>query len=308
MTTVAVVGAGGVGGYFGGRLAAAGQEVSFIARGKHLEALRADGLAVRSVAGDFDVTPVRVAEKAAEIGPVDYVLVCVKTWQLADAITAIEPLVGNQTAIVTVQNGVEAPDQVAAAYGREAVLPGAAEVIAYVESPGTIRHLGGPGRLTLAEWDNQTTPRAEWLRTAFLDAGLQARIPDDIWPGLWTKFLSVVPSGGLGTATGAGYGVLRSRPGTRKLLTDATTEIRDVALALDIKLPDNVVPDTLAWIDNLPADGTTSLQRDILAGRLNELDAWTGAVVRLGNRAGVPTPVNSFLYEIAAARGSLLLT
>ena len=302
MTTVAVVGAGGVGGYFGGRLAQAGYEVSFVARGKHLEAVRAAGLAVRSVAGDFDVTPVRATADAAEIGPVDYVLICVKTWQLADAITAIRPLIGTQTAIVTVQNGVEAPDQVAAEYGREAVLPGAAEVIAYVESPGTIRHLGGPGRLTFAEWDNQSTPRTEWLRTAFIDAGLQAVISADIWAGLWTKFLSVVPSGGLGTATGAGYGVLRSRPGTRQLLADATTEIRDVAVALDIKLPADVVPKTLAWIDNLPADGTTSLQRDILAGRPNELDAWTGAVVRLGNRAGVPTPVNSFLYEIAAAR------
>lgn len=304
MTTIAVVGAGGVGGYFGGRLAAAGQDVSFVARGKHLEALRADGLAVRSVAGDFDLSPVRVTGDAAELGPVDYVLVCVKTWQLADAITAIEPLVGSQTAIVTVQNGVEAPDQVAEVYGRAAVLPGAAEVIAYVESPGTIRHLGGPGRLTFAEWDNQSTPRAEWLRTAFVDAGLQAVISADIWAGLWTKFLSVIPSGGLGTATGTGYGLLRSRPGTRRLLIDATTEIRDVALALGIRLPENVVPETLAWIDNLPADGTTSLQRDILAGRPNELEAWTGAVVRLGDRAGVPTPVNSFLYEIAAARAA----
>ncbi|MEU4602716.1 2-dehydropantoate 2-reductase [Kribbella sp. NPDC023972] len=304
MTAVAVVGAGGVGGYFGGRLAKAGHEVSFVARGKHLEALRADGLAVRSVAGDFELRPVRVTGDAAEIGVVDYVLVCVKTWQLADAITAIEPLVGDRTAIVTVQNGVEAPDQVAAVYGREAVLPGAAEVIAYVESPGTIRHLGGPGRLTFAEWDSRPTPRTEWLRTAFVDAGLLAVVSDDIWAGLWTKFLSVVPGGGLGTATGAAYGVMRSRPGTRKLLTEAITEIRDVALALGIQLPDDVVPKTLGWIDSLPADGTTSLQRDILAGRPNELDAWTGAVVRLGDRAGVPTPVNSFLYEIAAARAA----
>ena len=302
MTTVAVVGAGGVGGYFGGRLAQAGYEVSFVARGKHWR--RSGPLGWRC--GVWPVTSTSRRCGRRRMRPrserSDYVLVCVKTWQLADAITAIRPLVGSRTAIVTVQNGVEAPDQVAAEYGREAVLPGAAEVIAYVESPRTIRHLGGPGRLTFAEWDNQPTPRTEWLRTAFTDAGLQAVISADIWAGLWTKFLSVVPSGGLGTATGAGYGVLRSRPGTRQLLTDATTEIRDVALALDIKLPADVVPKTLAWIDNLPADGTTSLQRDILAGRPNELDAWTGAVVRLGNRAGVPTPVNSFLYEIAAAR------
>jgi 2-dehydropantoate 2-reductase len=301
MTRIAVVGAGGVGGYFGGRLAAAGQDVSFIARGKHLEALRADGLVVRSVAGDFELS-VRVSGDAGEIGAVDYVLVCVKTWQLPDAVTGIAPLVGEHTAIVTVQNGVEAPDQVAAVYGQAAVLPGAAEVIAYVEAPGIIRHLGGSGRLTFAEWDNQPTPRTAWLRTAFLEAGLAVANPDDIWAALWTKFLSVVPSGGLGTATDSPYGVLRARPGTRHLLTEATTEIRDVALALGIKLPDDVVPRTLAWIDQLPADGTTSLQRDLRARRPNELDAWTGAVVRLGAQAGVPTPVNAFLYELAATR------
>ena len=194
-----------------------------------------------------------------------------------------------------------APDQVAAVYGREAVLPGAAEVIAYVDGPGIIRHLGN-GKLNFGEWDNQPTPRTDRLREAFVDAGLQATVPDDIWAGLWTKFLSVVPSGGLGTATGAGYGVLRTRPGTRRLLTEATAEIRDVALARGIALAADVVPRTLAWIDQLPADGTTSLQRDLIAGRPSELEAWTGAVVRLGRESGVPTPVNTFLYELAAAR------
>ena len=298
---IAIVGAGGVGGYFGARLAAAGQDVSFVARGKHLEALRSDGLVVRSPAGDLELSPVRATADPAELGEADYVLVCVKTWQLPEVITSIAPLVGDATAIVTVQNGVEAPDQVAAVYGREAVLPGAAEVIAYVDGPGIIRHLGN-GKLNFGEWDNQPTPRTERLRDAFVDAGLQATVPDDIWAGLWTKFLSVVPSGGLGTATGAGYGVLRTRPGTRRLLTEATTEIRDVALARGIALAADVVPRTLAWIDQLPADGTTSLQRDLIAGRPSELEAWTGAVVRLGRESGVPTPVNTFLYELAAAR------
>jgi 2-dehydropantoate 2-reductase len=227
----------------------------------------------------------------------------VKTWQLPEVIATIGPLVGDATAIVTVQNGVEAPDQVAAVYGRNAVLPGAAEVIAYVDGPGIIRHLGN-GKLNFGEWDNRPTPRAERLREAFVDAGLQATVPDDIWAGLWTKFLSVVPSGGLGTATGAGYGVLRTRPGTRRLLTEATTEIRDVALARGIALAADVVPRTLAWIDQLPADGTTSLQRDLIAGRPSEIEAWTGAVVRLGHESGVPTPVNTFLYELAAARAT----
>jgi 2-dehydropantoate 2-reductase len=300
---IAIVGAGGVGGYFGARLAAAGQDVGFVARGKHLEALRSQGLVVRSPAGDVELSPVRATEVPAELGATDYVLLCVKTWQLPEVIATIGPLVGDATAIVTVQNGVEAPDQVAAVYGRNAVLPGAAEVIAYVDGPGIIRHLGN-GKLNFGEWDNRPTPRAERLREAFVDAGLQATVPDDIWAGLWTKFLSVVPSGGLGTATGAGYGVLRTRPGTRRLLTEATTEIRDVALARGIALAADVVPRTLAWIDQLPADGTTSLQRDLIAGRPSEIEAWTGAVVRLGHESGVPTPVNTFLYELAAARAT----
>lgn len=297
---IGIVGAGGVGGYFGARLAAAGQDVAFVARGKHLEAMNADGLAVLSPAGDLRL-PVRATSDPAEIGPVDYVLVCVKTWQLPEAIAAIRPLVGAGTAIVTVQNGVEAPGQVADVYGQDAVLPGAAEVIAYVESPGVVRHLGN-GKLNVGEWDNQVTPRTDRLRDAVVGAGLQANVPDDIWAALWTKFLSVVPGGGLGTATGAAYGVLRTHPATRRLLTEAITEIRDVALARGIQLAADVVPRTLAWIDQLPADGTTSLQRDLIAGRPSELDAWTGAVVRLGNAAGVPTPVNTFLYDLATAR------
>ncbi|WP_328997672.1 2-dehydropantoate 2-reductase [Kribbella sp. NBC_00709] len=297
---IGIVGAGGVGGYFGARLAAAGQDVGFVARGKHLEALRSDGLVVQSPAGDLRL-PVQATDAPAELGVVDYVLVCVKTWQLAEAITAIRPLVGPETAIVTVQNGVEAPDQVAESYGRDAVLPGAAEVIAYVDGPGIIRHLGS-GKLTFGEWDNGQSSRSDRLRDAFVAAGLQAVVPEDIWTGLWAKFLSVVPSGGLGTATGAGYGVLRTHPATRELLTAATTEIRDVAVARGIHLAADVVPRTLAWIDGLPADGTTSLQRDLIAGRPSELDAWTGAVVRLGNEAAIPTPVNTFLYSLAAAR------
>ena len=157
---IAIVGAGGVGGYFGARLAAAGQDVGFVARGKHLEALRSQGLVVRSPAGDLELSPVRATADPAELGEADYVLVCVKTWQLPEVITTIGPLVGDATAIVTVQNGVEAPDQVAAVYGRDAVLPGAAEVIAYVDGPGIIRHLGN-GKLTFGEWDNQPTPRTE---------------------------------------------------------------------------------------------------------------------------------------------------
>lgn len=297
---IGIIGAGGVGGYFGARLAVAGQEVAFVARGKHLEALTSDGLTVHSPAGDLQL-PVQATDSAAEIGVVDYVLVSVKTWQLPDVIETIRPLVGPDTAIITVQNGVEAPDQVAKVYGQDAVLPGAAEVIAYVESPGVIRHLGN-GKLNFGEWDNRATERTNRLSDAFEAAGLQANIPADIWAALWTKFLSVVPAGGLGTATGAGYGVLRTQPAMRQLLTEATGEIRDVAKARGIQLAEDVVERTLDWVDQLPPDGTTSLQRDLTAGRPSELDAWTGAVVRLGRESRVPTPINTLLFELATAR------
>ncbi|GGO55052.1 2-dehydropantoate 2-reductase [Streptomyces lasiicapitis] len=296
---VAVIGAGGVGGYFGGRLAEAGHDVGFVARGAHLAALRRDGLTVDSPAGDFTVAPARASDDTHDIGEVDVVLLCVKTSQLPPAIAALKPLIGSGTAVVTLQNGVEAPEQVAQEVGRDAVLPGTAKIIAHLDGPGRVRHVGGPGALAFTEWDNRATPRVERLRAALTAAGVNATVPDDIWAELWAKFLFVVPFGGLGTVTDAPFGVLRSRPGTRQLLVEGMTEIERVARARNVPLPDDIVARTLDFIDQQPAAGTSSLQRDILAGRPSELDAWNGSVVRLGELAGVPTPVNRYLYEVA---------
>lgn len=299
---IAVFGAGGIGGYFGGRLAAAGHEVSFVARGAHLAALRRDGLAVQSVAGDFTVAPVRASDDTSEIGQVQVVLLCVKTWQLPDALAALPPLLAPGTAVLTTQNGVEAPDQVAAAVGREAVLPGIAKIFANISGPGQVTHVGGPASLAFAEWDSTASERVTRLREVLTGAGVAVAEPADIWAELWAKFLFVVPFGGLGAATGVPVGVLRSRPGTRRMLADAMTEIAQVANGLGIRLPSDIVPTTLGFIDMQPAAGLSSLQRDIWAGRPSELEAWTGAVVRLGEKAGTPTPVARFLYEVLSAR------
>jgi len=301
---IAVVGAGGVGGYFGGRLAAAGHEVTFVARGDHLAALRRDGLAVESVAGDFTVSPVRATDDTAEVGEVDYVLLGVKTWQLEPAIASLKPLVGPQTAVVTTQNGVEAPHQVAATVGQEAVLPGAVEVIAFLDGPGRVRQIGGGGKLTFAEWDSRPTDRVERLRTALQESGLIASVATDIWAALWSKFLALGSVGAIATLANAPYGVLRSRPGTRQLILDSIAEIQQVATASGINLPADAVDTTMAFMDSLPENGTTSLQRDINAGRPSELEAWTGAVVRLGRQSGTPTPLNDVLYELASARSN----
>jgi 2-dehydropantoate 2-reductase len=303
--TIAVVGAGGVGGYFGGRLAAAGHDVSFVARGEHLAALRRDGLVVTSVAGDFTVAPVRATDDPGEIGEVDFVLLGVKTWQLEPAIAALKPLVGSETAIVTTQNGVDAPRQVADVFGRDAVLPGAVEVIAFLDGPGRIRQIGG-GKLTFGEWDSRPTARVARLRDAVRESGLTAVVAEDVWAALWQKFLALASLGGIGTVTDAPYGVLRARASMRQLITDSMTEIQQVARAKGIQLADDTVPAAIAFLDQLPEDGTTSLQRDIAAGRPSELEAWTGTIVRLGQQTGTPTPVNSLLYELASARAQSL--
>ena len=299
---VAVIGVGGTGGYFGGRLAAGGHDVSIVARGAHLDALRSDGLIVDSVAGDFSIAPVRATDDPRDVGKVDVVLLCVKTWQLTPAVAALQPLMDGGTAVVTVQNGVEAPAEVAEAVGRDSVLPGIARIFASLDGPGRVRHVGGPASLTFAEWDNRSTTRVERFRTALRDSGVPTDVPADIWVELWAKFLFVVPLGGLGAATGAPVGVLRSRPGTRRLLVDAMREIRGVGLAMGVRLADDIVDNTMAFLDQQPAAGTSSLQRDILSGNRSELDAWTGAVVRLGERTGTATPVNNVLYEVLCVR------
>lgn len=299
---IAVVGAGGVGGYFGGRLACAGHEVAFVARGAHLDAMRRRGLVVDSVAGDFVVTPVRATDDPTSIGPVEVVVLCVKTWQLAAAVEALPPLVGAGTAVVTVQNGVEAPFEVADAVGREAVLPGVAKIFAGVDGPGRVRHVGGPASLAFTEWDNQVSARVDRFRTALHEAGVKVDVPGDIWTELWAKFLFVVPLGGLGGVTGEPVGVLRSRPGTRRLLAAAMAEIAQLARARGVGLPEGIVETTLGFVDAQPAEATSSLQRDVQAGRRGELDAWTGAVVRLAAQSGTAAPVHGVLHELLSLR------
>ncbi|GLZ80156.1 2-dehydropantoate 2-reductase [Actinorhabdospora filicis] len=292
MRTV-IIGAGGVGGYFGALLASAGHEVAFLARGAHLDALRTRGLRVSSPDGDMAVTGVRASDSTAELGTADVVLLCVKTWQLDAVLPHLKPLIGPDTAVVTTQNGVEAPDAVAAAVGREHVLPGVARVIARIDGPGVIAHVGG-GVLTFAEWDGGSSPRAEALREA---VGARASVSPGIWSELWAKFAFIAPTGGLGAVTGAAFGELRDDPDTRRVLADGYAEVGAVAAAHGVDLGD-VAASTLAFLDAQPEQGTTSLQRDIIAGLPSELDAWTGAVVRLGEAKDVPTPVNRVLWSV----------
>jgi 2-dehydropantoate 2-reductase len=293
---VAVFGTGAVGGYFGGRLAEAGEEVVFLARGEHLQALRDRGLRVESIKGDFLLQPVQATDDPAQVGTVDVVLVGVKAWQVAEAAQAMQPLIGSETFVVPLQNGVEAPGQLAAALGAEHVLGGLCKIISSRVGPGHIHHTGIEPYVAFGELDNRPSERAERLRQAFERAAVVTEIPSDIHVAMWEKFLFIVSFSGVGAVTRAPVGVLRSLPETRAMLEGAMEEVLAVAQAQGIALPQEAVPRTMAFIDGLPPGGTTSMQRDIMAGRPSELEAQNGAVVRLGREAGVATPLHAFIY------------
>lgn len=297
----AVIGAGGIGGHFGGSLAAAGHDVTLVARGEHLAAIRRDGLRLEAPDGRVTTVPTQATDDPAGVGPVDVALLAVKTWQLPAAIAALPPLVGPGTAVLTTQNGVEAPDQVAAALGRDAVLPGTAKIFAMITGPGQVRHAGGPALLTFAEWDNRPSDRVERLREAVEGSGNRAAVADDIWAELWEKLLFVVPFGELGAVLDAPIGELRA-PARRPLLVDLMREVDAVARARGVALAEGLVDTLLGFIDKLPPEGTTSLQRDLLAGRPSELDAWTGGVVRTAQEAGVPVPLHRLVLEVLRTR------
>jgi len=294
---VAVFGAGGVGGYFGGRLAQAGAEVVFIARGEHLRALRTHGLRIDSLKGDFALRSVRATDNPAEVGAMDTVLVAVKAWQVTEAARAMRPLVGPETFVVPLQNGVEAPDQLAAVLGARHVVGGLCSIISFIVGPGHIRHAGAEPYIAFAELDNRPSERVERLRQAFVRAEVKVEIPQDIHVALWEKFLYIASFAGLGAVTRAPAGILRSLPQTRQMLEQAMREIFTVARARKISLPEETIPRSMAFVDGLPPDATASMQRDIMEGRPSELDFLNGAVVRLGREVGVATPLHFFIYH-----------
>jgi 2-dehydropantoate 2-reductase len=295
---VAIVGAGGVGGYFGGRLAQAGEDLVFIARGEHLQAITSKGLRVDSINGDFRLDPAKATDDPATVGEVDYILVAVKSWQLHDAMETMRPMVGKKTSIVPLLNGVEAPDQLSRVFGAERVLGGLCSLISSLSGPGHVSHVGAHPSITFGELNHRRSERVEHLRNAFSHAeGVQVKVPEDIHVAMWSKFLFIAPWGGLGALTRAPAGVTRSLPETRALLEQAMEEVYLLAHARKIAMEREAIDQAMAFIDALPYEGTASMQRDILAGRPSELDAQNGAVVRLGKEVGVATPVNSMIYS-----------
>jgi 2-dehydropantoate 2-reductase len=294
---IAVYGAGGVGGYFGGRLAQAGEEVVFIARGEHLKAMQTGGLQVESLQGDFLVKPVQATSDPRWVGVVEMVLLAVKAWQVPEAAQAMLPLIGEETGVVFLGNGVEAVSQLSAVLGERHVLGGRCQISSFIAGPGHIRHVGLEPRVTFNELDGRLTPRVDGLRQAFERAMVLVNVPEDIQAAIWEKFIFIAAVSGLGAITQAPFGIFRSLPETREMLAQAIEETVQVARARKINLPEDTAAKTLANIDKMGPHIVASMARDILAGRPSELGAQNGSVVRMGLESGIPTPCHAFIYN-----------
>ncbi len=291
-------GAGGVGGYFGGRLAESGADITFVARGKHLAAMQSRGLVVNSYLGDFTVPDVHATDDVQTIdAPVDVILIATKTWQLADAITQMQPLVTENTMIVPMLNGVGAPALLAEAFGATPVIGGYCGILSHLKAPGVIEHSGTEPFVVFGELDNSPSERVGALLATFEKCRhIRPTVPPDILAAMWRKHLLVSTLGAVGAASGANFGTLLGTPELRALLRDVMYEVVDVAHGLLINLPRETVEATLTFLDTLPATAITSMQRDILNQKPSELDGQVGATVKFGAECDVPTPHSRALY------------
>ena len=299
-----------MGGYFGGRWAEAGHEVTLLARGPHLEALRARGLTLHSPLGQ---TRLRVpAEEAAEeVGEVDLIVLATKAWQLPAAAEGLGPMVGRDTMVVGLQNGVEAAGVLAGLLPHDRVLGGTCRIMSFIQEPGVIQHVGVDPTVVLGPLPGSEGGGAEKVFEELEGArGVTLRLSDDIESEIWRKFLFIAPVSGVGSVTRAPIGVIRRVPRVREVLERAIHEVYQVGVAKGVGLPGSGVKGAMQFIDAVPPDGTSSMQRDFRDGRRTELEALSGAIVRFGADLAVDVPVHSMLYAALLplelrARGTL---
>lgn len=295
---IAVIGVGAVGGYFGGRLALAGHDVRFLARGKTLEALRTEGLRVRSIEGDFAVPTPQVFADPGEIGPVDVVLLAVKATQVRQAAPAIPPLLGPDTSVLPLQNGLETPAILGEVIPSERILGGLSKVFAAQTAPGAIEHLGLHPSIELGEWDHQPSTRVAAILEAFNAAeGMTTINPPNIDVARWEKVLYVEPLGLVGAAVGEPIGVVRTVPESRELLHEAMREVVVLGRARGVALAADLAEQAAKRIDQLNPEQTASMHRDLAEGRPSELEAQTAPLVRYAAESGVDVPVHRSLYR-----------
>jgi len=292
-----IFGTGGVGGYFGGRLAHAGHDVTFIARGSHLAAMQESGLRVDSIGGDFVVRSVKATDSLQSISDVDVVIVATKAWQLNESIDQLKSLVGDETSVLPLLNGIEHMDFLVGTFGEERVLGGYCRISSFVAGSGHITHVNTKPFISFGELDHKESERIKKLYMIFsaLD-GVDVEVPADIQVAMWGKFVLICSTSGVGAVTRQPFGVFRDIPESRAMLKSSIEETVQVGQAKNVNLPGNLVDMVMNRIDAFPENMVASMQKDIMERRPSELESQTGAVVRMGRALGVPTPTHKFIY------------
>lgn len=293
---IAVVGAGGVGGYFGGLLATGGHHVSFISRGEHLRALKEHGLQIKSPHGDIRVSNTISTNDPKEVGQVDYIIIAVKNYHLEDVARQLSPLIGPATTVVPLLNGVEAHEVLAKEIGRDKVVGGLCAIISMIESPGVIRQTSQIRKIVIGELDLSPTERVERIVQAWADVGVQASQSTNIFSEIWTKFAFIASFGGVTSLSRANAGEINKFEGTRKIFMEAMREVENVALANGVNLEASAVESGVKVAQSLEPTSTSSMQRDVAEGRPFELEAFSGKIVRLGNELSIETPIHRAIY------------
>ena len=293
---IAIIGTGGVGGYFGGKLAKAGYDVTFLARGEHLKAIQQNGLTVKSIKGDFKVDSVKATDRIDTIGLVDLLILGVKAWQVKDISYVLKTIIHKDTVVLPLQNGVLAVDELKESIKKENIIGGLCRIISKIDSPGVINHFGIEPTIVFGELDNSKTERLYKIKTVFDSAEIKAVISDDITADLWKKFIAICVSGLL-AVTKTTYGELRDLKETRQLMIELLSEIYNLSQKIGVKIESDFLDKTVSFIDSFPYDSTSSLARDVWEGKPSEIEYQNGTVVKLALKYGIDIPVNRFVYN-----------
>lgn len=293
---ICVIGTGGVGGYYGARMAEAGYDVTFVARGEHLHKIQTEGLKVKSINGDMHIHPAKASDSPDET--FDLVILAVKVWQMYALEPVIKKITGEDTVLLPIENGIDAPSILKKWVDPGQVLGGLCRIFSWKEAPGLIRHDAYDPSITFGELDNRVTYRVKEIGSIFEKSKIKHTVAEDIDFEMWRKFIFITSTSAMGALTRLPFGVFMNVTETRQLLTDIISEMVDVGIASGVNITKKLVDETMAFADRMPEDATTSLQRDLMEGKPSELDAQMGAVVRIANELKVKADHCKFVYTV----------
>jgi 2-dehydropantoate 2-reductase len=297
---IAIIGTGGVGGYFGGKLARGGYDVTFIARGQHLKAIQQNGLTINSIQGNFKIDSVKATERIDSLAAADLVILGVKAWQVKDIAKSLIPIIKRESIVLPLQNGVLAAEELKEHINSENIIGGLCRIMSKIESPGIINHFGIEPTIVFGELNKSETDRLKLIKSIFDKAQINAIISADIHADLWKKFIGICTSGLL-AVTKTTYGELRELKETRQLMIELLSEIYNLSRKIGIQIESDFLEKTISIIDTFPYDSTSSLTRDVWEGKPSEIEYQNGTVVKLAEKYGVAAPVNRFVYNCILA-------